>query len=94
MNISRKMIKIYRADNNKEPFSEWISSLAVKERARIFARLDRVETGHMGDHKSLGGEYLSLDFILVRDTEFIMVKWIMPLFCFYAAVINHLRKRM
>ncbi|HHC25422.1 MAG TPA: type II toxin-antitoxin system RelE/ParE family toxin, partial [Desulfobacterales bacterium] len=35
-------------------FAEWVSSLAVKERTRIFTKLDRVETGNLGDHKSVG----------------------------------------
>jgi putative addiction module killer protein len=32
---------------------KWISSLSVKDRTRIFTRLDRVETGNLGDHRSL-----------------------------------------
>jgi|GEM_PF-151294 len=53
MDIKPKTIKIYRG-NEKEPFAEWVSSLAVKERTRIFTKLDRVETGNLGDHKSVG----------------------------------------
>ncbi|VEN72720.1 Addiction module killer protein [Candidatus Desulfarcum epimagneticum] len=62
MNTNPKTIKIYRAENGKEPFVEWINSLPVKDRARIFARLDRVETGNTGDHKSLGDGVWELRF--------------------------------
>jgi len=62
MNITPKIIKIFQNINGKEPFSEWINSLPVKERARIFARLDRVETGNMGDHKYVGEGVSELRF--------------------------------
>ncbi len=32
----------------------WLHSLSRQYRARVFARLDRVETGNLGDCKSVG----------------------------------------
>ncbi len=62
MNTSTKKIKIFQDNNGKEPFAEWIDSLSLKERSRIFTRLDRVETGNMGDHRSVGGGVGELRF--------------------------------
>lgn len=62
MDTSEKTIEIYHDENGKEPFSEWIKSLALRDRARLLARLDRVETGNMGDYKSVGGYVYELRF--------------------------------
>ncbi|WP_319562661.1 type II toxin-antitoxin system RelE/ParE family toxin [Marispirochaeta sp.] len=48
--------------NSKEPFAEWVSSIAGTDRARIFTRLDRVEQGNLGDYKSLGDNLFELRF--------------------------------
>jgi putative addiction module killer protein len=48
-------LKIYETDDGKAPFSFWLDSLRDREsRARIKKRLDRVELGNLGDHRSVG----------------------------------------
>ena len=46
------------------PLVEWMSVLDVTTRARIRARIDRIEDGNFGDVKALGGGLfeLRLDF--------------------------------
>jgi len=54
METQPKQIKIFQDDQGKEPFTEWVFSLSQQYRARIFARLDRVETGNLGDCQTVG----------------------------------------
>ncbi len=51
MGKPKKQIKIYKDIKGHEPFAEWINKLAMPVRARVFAKLDRVETDNLGDHK-------------------------------------------
>lgn len=47
---------IYRANNNKEPFIEWLLSLKDRIiRERIQTRIRRIEQGNFGDHKYCNG---------------------------------------
>lgn len=57
-------IREYVAANGESPFRVWLDGLTNAYKARIQARLLRVELGNLGDHKSLGdGVYeLRLDF--------------------------------
>ena len=59
-----KEILIYRAQDGKEPFIEWLFSLRDKMiRHRIEARIDRIRHGNYGDHKRFHGILeLRLDF--------------------------------
>ena len=48
-------VELYVAANRKVPFTEWLNSLKdIKARSKIRTRLDRVELGNLGDHKSVG----------------------------------------
>ena len=44
---------IYRTKEGKEPFNIWLDSLNIAARARIEARLDRIESDNLGDFKNL-----------------------------------------
>lgn len=48
-------IQIYETPDGKRPFSEWLESLRdINARAKIRARLDRVEVGNLGDYRAVG----------------------------------------
>lgn len=59
-----KDIVIYRTRDNKEPFIEWLLSMKDQStRARIQARIRRIESGNFGDHKRFHGILeIRLDF--------------------------------
>ena len=47
-------IRRYRTAAGEEPFTEWLSDLPDRQaRARILARLERLEVGNFGDAKFL-----------------------------------------
>ncbi|MGF2039407.1 MAG: type II toxin-antitoxin system RelE/ParE family toxin [Nostoc sp. CmiVER01] len=55
MEVSPKEIRSYLSVNGINPFSEWFDSLRdIRAKAKIRARLDRVEAGNLGDCKSVG----------------------------------------
>ncbi len=50
-----RRIQIYRAPSGQAPFTEWLKSLQdVRTRKRIQNRVVRIESGNLGDHKSVG----------------------------------------
>ncbi len=57
-------IREYVDRHARSPFREWLDGVDQTARARIQARLLRVELGNLGDHKSVGGgvHELRLDF--------------------------------
>jgi putative addiction module killer protein len=58
-----KHIAIYATRNGKEPFEDWMAATRDRlVRAMIRARLDRVEEGNFGDHKSVGDGVHELRF--------------------------------
>jgi putative addiction module killer protein len=57
-------IRIYRTADGREPFTEWLLALRdIQARARIRARLARVQAGNLGDCKPLraGVQELRID---------------------------------
>ena len=60
METRRRQLQIYHDQQGREPFVEWVSRLSRPYRARVFARLDRVETGNLGDCKSVGAGVFEL----------------------------------
>ena len=54
MDVTKKKIKIFQDSNGNEPFTKWIKTVSTPIRARVFTRLDRVETGNLGDCKFIG----------------------------------------
>ena len=58
-------VQYYQTPNGREPFTEWYDSLRdPKTQNRIDKRLERIEVGNFGEHKSVGGGVfeLILDF--------------------------------
>ena len=55
-NNPAKTIIIFRDGAGNEPFTDWLRGLRDPQtRRRILKRLLRVENGHYGDYKSVGG---------------------------------------
>jgi putative addiction module killer protein len=48
------IVREYLTADGKNPFREWLGSLAKTVRARIQARVLRFELGNLGDHRSVG----------------------------------------
>lgn len=44
----------YIGDNGSDRFDAWFRRLTPQARARVQTRLDRIEIGNFGDHKSVG----------------------------------------
>ena len=54
-------IIIFQDRNGHEPFVEWIESIKnVNIVRRIYSRLDRLESGNLGDYKSVGEKVYEL----------------------------------
>lgn len=56
-----RQLIIYSTATGTKPFSEWLDKLRDRTTVvRIHARLDRAETGNLGDCKSIGGGLFEL----------------------------------
>ena len=56
-------LQIYRTPNGQEPFTEWLKPLRdQRTRKRIQARIDRIESGNLGDHRPVGDGVFELRF--------------------------------
>ena len=62
--MAEKTVLVYKTQDNKEPFVDWLFSLRDKIlRHRIEARIDRIRQGNYGDYKRFQGIIeLRLDF--------------------------------
>jgi putative addiction module killer protein len=49
------IIREYVTSAGRDPFREWLDTLAASVKARIQARVLRFEIGNLGDHKTVGG---------------------------------------
>ena len=48
-------IVVYETPSGKEPFVSFLNETTdIRDRARIMSRLDRIESGNLGDARSLG----------------------------------------
>jgi len=56
-------IEFYVQKNGKIPFQDWLQSLDPKTHNRIMVRLDRVQLGNFGDHKTVGRGVSELRFL-------------------------------
>lgn len=62
MEFQPRELQIFIAASGRKPFSDWLRTLSVDDRAMIRNRLDRVEKGNFGDMKSLGDGVYELRF--------------------------------
>ena len=54
MIIKKYVIREYVTSKGENPFRNWISALNSVVRARVQARVFRIEEGNLGDYKSVG----------------------------------------
>lgn len=55
-NAQPRELEFYRTQNGRVPFIEWFESLRdARVQGRIEARLMSLESGNLGDYKSVGG---------------------------------------
>lgn len=48
------ILKVYKTPEGKEPFTDWLKSFKDKTlKYRIITRIDRLETGSLGDYKAI-----------------------------------------
>lgn len=61
MEVQPKEIRNYLTADGRSPYDEWLDSLRDRRaKAKIRARLDRVEDGNLGDCKSVGERVFEL----------------------------------
>ena len=54
-------VRYYITKTGKDVVDQWIAGLADnRAEGRIFARIERLSSGNLGDHKSLGGGLFEL----------------------------------
>lgn len=51
---------IYKTPEDKEPYTEWLSTLDKKSRAIIVYRVNKLERGILGDIDNVGDEVIEL----------------------------------
>ena len=63
LDVRPREIQIYRDQNGREPFTDWFEAIRdLKMLNRIQARLDRLESGNLGDCHSVGNGVFELRF--------------------------------
>jgi putative addiction module killer protein len=76
MPIQPRSIRNYVTPTGKEPFEEWLESIAdTKIRAIIRTRLNRVRMGNFGDTKSLGDDVHELRIHYSPGYRVYFAKW-------------------
>lgn len=58
------LVREYLLDSGKSPYEIWLRQLDKVSRARIQARIFRLEQGNLGDCKSVGNGILELRFTM------------------------------
>lgn len=53
-------VRILQLASGREPFTEWRKELDLAVRVAVSRRVERLSTGNLGDHKSLGGGIFEL----------------------------------
>lgn len=62
-NAYPREVKIYRSQNGREPFTEWLNAIRdQKTQRRIRTRLAALKLGNFGDYKSVGEGVFELRF--------------------------------
>ena len=55
MDALNRKVKVFRAQDGRRPFLDWLNSLRDRRaKQKIQVRLDRLSLGNLGDHRSVG----------------------------------------
>ena len=72
-------VREYVDKQGDSPFRNWLDSLDLAIKARVQARILRVESGNLGDHKSVGAGVtelrLDLDPVIAFISEETAILW-------------------
>ena len=78
-----KEIEFFELDNGKMPVDEWLLSLDLSIRQRIYARLNRMQEGCYGDVKNWQiANCQKFDLVLAKAIGYIIKKLTIQLSCF------------
>lgn len=54
-------VRHYKDENGRYPYRDWITSFKdIVTKSRVISRVSRIESGNLGDHKSVGDDVLEL----------------------------------
>lgn len=53
-------VKKFQTERGDVPFDDWMDRIDTRVQARVAKRLDRIERGNFGDHKSVGQGVMEL----------------------------------
>jgi putative addiction module killer protein len=53
-------VRRLQLNNGRVPFDEWLDALDGRTQAVVTARITRLRSGNLGDHKSVGGGVFEL----------------------------------
>jgi hypothetical protein len=79
----------YQTADGREPFTDWLNNLRDRQaKARILARIERLEAGNFGDCEPCREGVSELRVIGARATASIMPGWARPSSCYLPAVTS------
>lgn len=64
VSMSKIKVVFYKTATKKVPYKEWADSLDSTTRAKISARVDRLEDGNFGEYKPLKGHHGIYELII------------------------------
>ena len=53
-------VKKFQTERGDVPFDDWINRIDTRAQVRVARRLDRIERGNFGDHRSVGQGVMEL----------------------------------
>jgi putative addiction module killer protein len=61
MEVATRRLRYFRTQNGRAPFWDWLDGMKDRTgQAGVLTRLDRLEDGNFGDHRSVGGGVIEL----------------------------------
>lgn len=66
-------VKKFQTERGDVPFDDWMDRIDTRVQARVAKRLDRIERGNFGDHKSVGQGVMESGLTMAQGTASISV---------------------